>query len=430
MYKVAGKSVRSLDPILGLPPTGHISDKMKMNSMPIVEIIPCEPVFRPGLSIFTLEHAWTKYQNLLWYAGYSLESKPLKLAFLADNFPTDSFSNEYGESFLQKMTDVASEGLSAMSQFFGQRSMTGLMGEAGKFMSSQRGMLGTLGKAGVGAYNEIKALKDKAVSGGGKIGLAASRVGQVANTLLSGARVDFPSIWKNSAYAPSYTMTIRLYNPNPGDKESTKKYIIGPIAALLLLGIPLSEDNSSTYSWPFLHKVKAPGIYNLNPAFISNIAVIKGGDQQQIAFNERLGMVDVRIDFGSLYSSILATKGKVSGDRPTLKKYLKAMEEEKLHTYDSKQLSQTPAIVVDESNSDLWTMNKKEKRESNLSRLELLTNYRSRKREEKERYLARYGNTSPMLVGGETITPPSRVTAAQTDKYNGLYAGMPGGFSA
>ena len=464
-----------LDPILGLPPTGHISDDLKINSMPMVEIIPCIPFFRPGLSIFSLENAWGKYQSLLYYAGYSLSSRPLKLAFLADNFPTDTFSNEYGESFLQKMTDVASEGLASVSQFLGQRSATGLLKEVGEFTKDQGGLIGAVGSAGMGAFNKISDFGKNAVKHGGRIGQAAGQMGNVVNTLLSGARVDFPNVWKNSAYAPSYSMTIRLYNPNPGDLASTKKHIIGPIAAILLLGIPQSE-NGSTYNWPFLHKVKAPGIYNLDPAFISNIAVIKGGDQQQIGFNQRLAMVDVRIDFGSLFNSILASGGKASGDRPTLRKYLKAMESEKFGVSSREQLGSTPPSVAGDIKE--WNLKKIEKeRETNLKRLEREKRIdrrlrkiatRARRMNLREKYgltsfwqvvaieegsktgisvdaarryvlgskgreyrsnLAKSSNAKLAMDSLDNTTTNSRVTNNQNLKYVSLYNDMPGDFS-
>jgi hypothetical protein len=93
----------------------------------------------------------------------------------------------------------------------------------------------------------------------------------------------------------------------------------------MLLATPLSDDGN-TYSWPFIHRIEAPGIYDLDPAYISNITIIKGGDQQQIGQNQALSMVDVRIDFGSLFSSMLATNQPVAKSRPTLKKYLQGME--------------------------------------------------------------------------------------------------------
>jgi len=157
--------------------------------------------------------------------------------------------------------------------------------------------------------------------------LAGGRAGDIIDSLMAGGRIDFPSLWKNSSYAPSYTMTIRLYNPNPASKEATEKYIIGPIAAIMLLGVPISSD-STTYSWPFLHSFHSPGIYKLDPAFISNITIVKGGDQQQIALNQSLALVDVRIDVGSLFNSMLVADKTITG-RPTVFNYIETLRETK-----------------------------------------------------------------------------------------------------
>jgi hypothetical protein len=120
-------------------------------------------------------------------------------------------------------------------------------------------------------------------------------------------------------------MTVRLYNPNPRSVKDTKKFIVGPIVALMLLAVPIT-DNGSTYSWPFFHRILSPGIYDLNPGFISNITVIKGGDQQQISQQQRMGIVDVRIDVGSLFSTMVAGGTAISQKtRPTVRKYAQAM---------------------------------------------------------------------------------------------------------
>jgi hypothetical protein len=148
-----------------------------------------------------------------------------------------------------------------------------------------------------------------------------------ADVLAAGGRIDFPMLWKNSTYTPSYTMTIRLYNPNPNSRRATSKFIIGPIAALLLLGLPMSVG-AGAYSWPFIHRFYSPGIYDLDPGYISSITVVKGGDQQQIAWKQRMGLVDVRIDFGSVFNSILSNASS-SRNRPTLQGYLTAMADEK-----------------------------------------------------------------------------------------------------
>jgi len=207
------------------------------------------------------------------------------------------------------MTNLGGETAATIMQMTGSRDL-------GEATDKFAGMLKGFGGYGETAGNILEGIKNTASSA-----IKSKAPGMsVLSSMAAGCRIDFPMVWKSSGFVPSYTMTVRLYNPNPADPKSTKKYIAGPLAAIMLLGIPLSKDGAA-YSWPFIHRISSPGIYDLDPAFISNITVIKGGDQQQIAYNQRMGIVDVRIDFGSLYSSMLAAKG-LSRTRPTLEKYL------------------------------------------------------------------------------------------------------------
>lgn len=315
-----------LPSIIGLPPWNLESrtNEMILNSMPIAEITPSIPSFAGGLDLFRIYSAVKTYRKQLLRYGFDLDggdsATSLKVAFLADSFPTDTFSNEYGENFLQKFTDVVSEGAASIAQFMGARTATegidkiiGRLKGAGGMIGAIGGGLGTA-KEGLSKAFDVVAPKGSAAKGG------ASMINQLA----AGARIDFPQVWKTSSFSPSYTMTIRLYNPNPRSDASTDQYIVGPIAALMLLGIPQSKDAGS-YNWPYLHSIKATGIYTLDPAFIQSVTIVKGGDQQQISANQRLSMVDVRIDFGSLYSTMIASTSDSVG-RPTLKKYLNAIK--------------------------------------------------------------------------------------------------------
>lgn len=315
----------------GLPPSSHVSDEMIINSMPVFEITPCKPYFESGLNLFRVDEDFPTYNKILKNHGYTTPN-PIKLAFIADNFPTDSFVNDYGETFLQKFTDVASQGMSQMAQMMGADSATDAarkMGQHATKASKEMDdgalakMLGTFGSMATGAAGQaeqlIKSNAVRSLIGGG---------GDVVDKMVAGHRVDFPQVWRNSSYTPSYTATVRLYNPNPGSDTSTRHHIIGPLAAILCLSLPRTDDGN-TFNWPFFHKVKAKGIYNLSPSVITNITVVKGGDQQQIAFNQRMGIVDVRIDFVSLFNSILLEEsGKGNDNRPTLRSYLAAMESE------------------------------------------------------------------------------------------------------
>ena len=343
-------ATKTIDFIIGMPPiTTRTGDSMHTqrtaealkNTMPIATIYPGIPSFEFGIDLFRRIPVFdnegghpdqpkintTYYLPMLRKHGYTLDKEVhnggVKVAYIADNFPTDTFTNEYGENFLQKFTDVASEGAASLSQMFGARNLgqlaSGVIG-AGK---KTGGKVGKVAEMAGKASDYIKDLGGMFAN----FSPAGARMANMMGSLASGSRIDFPMVWKSSSFQPSYSMTVRLYNPNPGDPATTQKYIIGPIAAIMLLGIPISED-SSTYSWPYLHRVQSKGIYSLDPAYIQNITVIKGGDQQQIAYNQQLAIVDVRIDFGSLFSSMLASSEQSTKTRPTLRKYLASMESE------------------------------------------------------------------------------------------------------
>ena len=333
-----------LDPFngtFGMPPQSHVSDSAIINSMPVLQIMPGVPNFQSGLTLFRVDTktGWSKYLDILAMHGYTISTPSINLAFIADNFPTDSFTNEYGETFLQKFTDVASQGMQQMAQLTNAGSGTEAVGNLGGAIKNivggnektgQEAMEGPIGSAlgafGSGLQKTATGLQNLQ----SRIGQQSSFLGGALNSvdkMLAGHRVDFPMIWRNSGFTPSYTATVRLYNPKPGSKRATKQHIIGPIAAILCLAIPQSDDGK-TFQWPFFLKVRSAGIYRLDPAVITNVTIVKGGDQQQIAFNQALGMVDVRIDFSSLYGSmVVETETNFEADRPTLRNYLAAMED-------------------------------------------------------------------------------------------------------
>jgi len=342
-------NLRPYQGVFGLPPpTSSISDDMIRNSMPVLEISPGEPNFSLGLSLFkiNLSTGWKAYTEILGNHGFTVGSgasfgpgskndspsgKPLKFAFIADNFPTDTFTNEYTETFLQKFTDVASGGLSQLIQMSGAKNFSGALTKYGGVLKEAGGELGegVLGKIATGGAGilektggELQKFKDVMSKSDSKIGQFMGGGAGLVDKMLAGHRIDFPQIWSNSGYSPSYSVTIRLYNPNPGNRNSTLKYIAGPIAVILCLSVPRT-DNGASYRWPFYHKMRVRGLYQLNPAVITNVTIVKGGDQQQIAFNQTMGFVDVRIDFISLHKSMLLEEGDATTtDRPTVRTYI------------------------------------------------------------------------------------------------------------
>jgi len=418
-----------IDYTIGLPP-GNLADgegtsqtqTVMENSMPIARIFPGIPSFTKGLTLFERQGYFggiskknnQTYLSLLNAHGFGLNQPKhaagnssdgcLVLAYQADSFPTDSFTNEYGENFLQGLTSLGSDAAASLAQIRGARDM----GEVGSKILDDL--------AGTGKYGEMGAdlIRGgaKAVGGAARAILPKFITGgvDVVSKLMAGSRIDFPMVWKGSAFQPSYTMTVRLYNPAPWSREATTKYIAAPIAAIMLLATPVSTDGI-TYSWPYIHRIHSPGIYDLDPAFISNITVIKGGDQQQISFRQTLGIVDVRIEFGSLFNSMLAAP-TIGTKRPTLTTYLNTMTNEDI--WEKKGVENFSTTPLQFTEEDRLTSDRQR------------TEVRSRLLADADQLETKnQAPTQAELTDEEKDNPPNRVTEAITNTYNDLKARLP-----
>jgi len=323
------KATVEIPDIIGLPPESYTTTTLIRNSMPVMEIVPSKPNFSVGMSLFQLIPDWNTYSTLLQDHGY-ITKQPLKVAFVADSFPTFSLQNEYSDSFLDRALDMGSNITGEISQMMGGKTTSEAIRNVATKLKGVGGMPGAVGESVLSGMQELTALKTSLVGmGGGGIGSFMNRAGGLLNAIAANQRIDFPMIWRGSSWTPNFSFTVRLFNPNPGSLLMTQKYITGPLAALLLLMAPRS-DNGSTFAWPFFHKIKCQGIFILDPAIITGLSIVEGGDQLQMGYNQRLQNVDVRIDVSSLYRSIIATKSD-SGivGRPTVSQFLDNMLDEK-----------------------------------------------------------------------------------------------------
>jgi hypothetical protein len=329
-------------PVFGYPPANLLekTNQQMYNSFPVATFLPCKPNVSFGQEIFILQDEWDLYLGLLSKHGYTLpedSEKGIKVAFLSDNFPTDSFTNEYGENFLQGFTDGISSITGTLAQMSGNVTGSSMLKQgargAGAAVDMIAPMLGITGTQGAQTADSLikgaEAGYEKMATSMGASGAMGAKLLSSFDRIMGGARLDFPSLWKSSTFQPSYSLTVRLYNPYPQNIEATKKYILGPMVALMLLACPRTIDGG-TYTWPWFQKITCPGIFELDPGMITNLTIIKGGDQQQISFQNSMGIVDIRIDIGSLYNTMVSSEqeDKVGG-RPTVRKYAEIMEKQK-----------------------------------------------------------------------------------------------------
>ena len=138
--------------------------------------------------------------------------------------------------------------------------------------------------------------------------------------ILSGDTPVIPNLWANSSASSVYSFIVRLYNPVPASLDMHHTYIMQPLAYLKALALPASEmgstkvnegtenedtrdtGNDRTYSNPLYVEAEAPGLFSCKAGIISNLSIIKGGDENAIAFNGRPIYVDVNLTIQPLYN--------------------------------------------------------------------------------------------------------------------------------
>ncbi|MCK5015881.1 MAG: hypothetical protein KAS32_02320 [Candidatus Peribacteraceae bacterium] len=331
------KSLLTKEDIIGLPPSAYfesqdeasssddvistLAPNMIMSSMLMMAIHPKVPDLskkddKTGLQLYSLEAGGGAYAEELKTVGVTHdENSPLYVAFLNDTSITESFSNDFGESKFEAINTMASDTLGELKYITGTGTgrVKDITDSAQSFMRDS-GALGKLfgGMAGI-AGTAGQELQD----------FMNTRAAGLGNVML-GDKADFPMIWKNSSYSPSYSMTIRLHNPYPTNNQAHLKFIIEPLAKLMVLSLPRSSS-ASTFTFPFACSVVCPGLFRLKSGFISSLEVIKGGDGQDIAFTQRPATMDIRITFTDLYNSMII--GDSSDDRrPTLGDYIEDLK--------------------------------------------------------------------------------------------------------
>lgn len=345
------------DRIMGLPPVheiihrGDYAYEQTLNRILQKSlVITLEPVSAQasliagdtGLNLFTVQ----KYRRKTNSGGEAgVESlfpagipglKPMgdifKFAVQAENSFNESWSHDFGESTLESLTNVGSAIGSEAKQITNSTSLTDT---AIKLLTSVSPELADAAKTGGNWAADL-------LPQGLKKSISDSNLVSGIAKIASGSKIDFPMIWRGSSFQPNYSFTVKLWNPYPSSLHHYIKYILNPLYHLLLFMCPISDSNF-TYSFPVLCRMKCPGMGAIDAGFISNLDVVKGGDNNDISFKQRPGTVEVRFSIQSLYSTmIIRGEQDALEDRPTLDKYMRDLLGE---TIPPEFYDQTKAIL-------------------------------------------------------------------------------------
>ena len=435
-----------LQDIIGLPPgddtnlgtqsKGPSMTDVITDTMPILEIIPAYPSVVGGLESFRLitgmgatasetaeseaggessgsQTGKSYRQELLQNYGVSISkgTRSIKIACLGNSFPVpESFTNDYTESKFQSLADVSSETVHQARFAFGVESV----GDAGAVLDKVFGGI----KGSSKAYEQGKSKAAEIRSQNENLSSAAT----TAAGLALGNKIDFPKIWKSSGWQADYNVNVRLYNPFPGSREASEKYIYAPLAAIMMFVVPRSEDGHS-FMWPWLCKYKVPGLFNVQSGYIKSVSVIKGGDDNHIAYNHRPGIVDLKITLGTLYSTIVGGSTVREFGTPHLSDWLNEFNSSKGRWSDNLFTES----LFDNARGPSWTRygdNVQENTDQYFAGREIETQFSRSKST-----LSRDSKTSVAGVGGGESaprdTPSTRITPIVSSTASELAAANP-----
>ena len=344
------KSKRATDLIIGLPAHyAHLATSadtplnaarnMLVSGVPVLAIYPAYPEYgagseklksQTGIQLLhpNFELGRTKYKELL--SGLADlkgldESKCIYVCFLNTGAFTETIESSYSESMIESLFSGTGQMMKEVSAITGTSNIAE--------MSKQFSQNITANASGVTGFLE-KGL-GLLVRGGGQVAELGKNLlnrfsAGLGNAIVTGSDINFPKIWKSSDYSPTYTITVRLHNDNPANEDSHKKYIIEPLAKLLAFVIPIS-DSPITHRSSLMCSVVCPGLFKIKAGYISSVEIIKGGDENVISFRQRPSVVDIRVTFNDLYSTMVSSNiieselivyDVADPYRPTLKSYI------------------------------------------------------------------------------------------------------------
>jgi len=312
--------------IIGLPPIAHVADNhhvvhVSSSSMPVASFYPMWPTMAGeelGLKLYNLDFdlGKAKYAEILNDMGLEKVTVPVQIAFLNDVAITDSVISSFGESKFEEVGNNASSLLSDIRLVTGSNSGgEGLQALASK-MHNEGGVLASIAGAGVGAAGWVTE------QGEGLL----DAVGEGLGKILSGSKINFPKVWRGTSFDPTYTLTVRLYNPNTNSEQLYFDRIVKPLMRIMALCLPVA-DSKYTYHQSLMAKIDASPLFKIQGGYISSMEIIKGGDSNDISWKQRPNTVDVRLTVQSLYNSLIHEPSDKTrrSDKPTFRKYINDM---------------------------------------------------------------------------------------------------------
>ena len=243
----------------------------------------------------TASGAWEKFWEGIDYNKGVGESAADALSYALDKMDKESYYTDFyinpNVSYSESFTNGTSPSM-----------IEGLMNQASDYAKE----IGFLLSSGIGSdarsQEKVREQIDnisKGVTGGNGI---LSRLLSGASTIISGANIAFPELWKTSNFGRSYNIDITLKTPY-GNKKSIFLDILVPMAHWICLAAPRMMT-VNTYGNPFLCKFFIPGFCSVDMGIVENLTITKGGDGSSWSADGLPTEVQLSISIKDLYTQL------------------------------------------------------------------------------------------------------------------------------
>jgi hypothetical protein len=201
---------------------------------------------------------------------------------------SESASNEYGESFLEQMTN----GL-----------MSNFAREAEMVLNGAFGGSGTTPEAVTSARETAEARAFGAISKGTMGGVGS---------LLSGSRLLLPKIWKASSFNKNYSLSFKFETPY-GDINSVYYDVISPFLAILALSLP-RQVHTAGYEEPFIVRMDSAGWFTIECGVITDITIKRSPDEGDWTRDGLARVIEIDMSVTDVYPALMLSFEKTLMD--------------------------------------------------------------------------------------------------------------------
>lgn len=131
----------------------------------------------------------------------------------------------------------------------------------------------------------------------------------IASNYLKGGRLVFPQMITGMRYEKSITCELQ-FTSLYGDKRSIFKYTILPALHLLAMATPI-QLSGNMYTYPFLVRCYQCGVANCDLAFIQNLQLTRGGNDDSSWTVDGLPTeINASFEITPLYSNLMVTSAR------------------------------------------------------------------------------------------------------------------------